>query len=61
MLLACHEHDEHAPLGHDVVEQFAEMGGVAGVLNFNCILRTLDLEAKGVIRRTDKPVRLYRA
>ncbi len=25
----------------------AEMGGVAGVLNFNCILRTLDLEAKG--------------
>jgi hypothetical protein len=31
-----------------VKEKIAEMGGVAGIINFNCILRTLEMESKGL-------------
>ena len=30
-----------------LADKQAELGGIAGVINFNCILRTLELDAKG--------------
>jgi len=36
-----------ADTGRSLTEKTAELGQVAGIVNFNCILRTLELDAKG--------------